>query len=43
MELTACPYALDVLGRDHAGQAAELRGQGPVAQVELPGGHCHVG
>ncbi|MFJ5049805.1 cytochrome P450 [Streptomyces sp. NPDC088719] len=38
MELTACPYALDVLGRDHAGQAAELRSQGPVAQVELPGG-----
>ncbi|MDL5205378.1 cytochrome P450 [Streptomyces sp. ALI-76-A] len=38
MELTACPYALDVLGRDHVGQAAELRGQGPVTQVELPGG-----
>ncbi|MGW4024071.1 cytochrome P450 family protein [Streptomyces sp. NPDC005009] len=38
MELTACPYALNVLGHDHAGQAAELRGQGPVTQVELPGG-----
>jgi cytochrome P450 len=38
MEITACPYALDVLGRDHAGQAAELRSQGPAVQVELPGG-----
>lgn len=37
MEITACPYALDVSGRDHAGQAAELRRRGPVTQVELPG------
>ncbi|MGC9542894.1 cytochrome P450 family protein [Streptomyces sp. UG1] len=38
MERSVCPYALDVLGRDHAGQAAALRAQGPVTQVELPGG-----
>lgn len=38
MEITACPYALDVSGRDHAGQAAELQKRGPLAQVELPGG-----
>jgi 2-hydroxy-5-methyl-1-naphthoate 7-hydroxylase len=38
MEKTAaCPYALDVSGRDLAGEAAMLRAQGPAVQVELPG------
>ncbi|MFC8130178.1 cytochrome P450 [Streptomyces sp. NPDC057302] len=38
MEATACPYTLDVLGRDHAGEAAMLRAQGGAVEVELPGG-----
>ncbi|MEV0323694.1 cytochrome P450 [Streptomyces sp. NPDC050658] len=38
MGTAACPYALDVSGRDLAGEAALLRGRGPVARVELPGG-----
>ncbi|TLS46341.1 cytochrome P450 [Streptomyces montanus] len=38
MDMTACPYALDVMGRDLGGEAAELRSRGPVAEVELPGG-----
>ncbi|MEV5972516.1 cytochrome P450 [Streptomyces sp. NPDC051921] len=38
MEAASCPYALDVTGRDLAGEAAALRDQGPAAQVELPGG-----
>ncbi|MFC8920263.1 cytochrome P450 [Streptomyces sp. NPDC047821] len=38
METTACPYALDAMGRDLAGEAAMLRRQGPAVQVELPGG-----
>ncbi|MEU0603929.1 cytochrome P450 [Streptomyces sp. NPDC006393] len=39
MNTTAvCPYALDVTGRDLAGEAARLRGQGPAVQVQLPGG-----
>ncbi|MFI7344284.1 cytochrome P450 [Streptomyces sp. NPDC050085] len=38
MEISACPYALDVLGRDQAGEAAMLREQGAATQVELPGG-----
>jgi cytochrome P450 len=38
MEKTACPYALDITGRDHMGEAAKLRAQGPAVQVELPGG-----
>ncbi|NUK02260.1 cytochrome P450 [Streptomyces lunaelactis] len=38
MDVTACPYALDVLGRDLAGEAAKLRERGPAAEVELPGG-----
>ncbi|WUC40161.1 cytochrome P450 (plasmid) [Streptomyces sp. NBC_00557] len=33
-----CPYALDVTGRDLAGEAAMLRAQGPAVQVQLPGG-----
>ncbi|WP_265866351.1 cytochrome P450 [Streptomyces sp. SKN60] len=33
-----CPYALDVTGRDLAGEAAALREQGPAVPVELPGG-----
>ncbi|WP_031013851.1 cytochrome P450 family protein [Streptomyces sp. NRRL F-5727] len=33
-----CPYALDVLGRDQAGEAARLRSQGAAARVLLPGG-----
>ncbi|MEU6976044.1 MULTISPECIES: cytochrome P450 [unclassified Streptomyces] len=32
------PHALDVTGRDLAGEAAALRAQGPAVQVELPGG-----
>ncbi|MGQ4388993.1 cytochrome P450 family protein [Streptomyces sp. SAS_270] len=38
METSACPYALDVSGRDLAGEAAMLRAQGPAVEVELPGG-----
>ncbi|MEU5599643.1 cytochrome P450 [Streptomyces sp. NPDC020298] len=38
MKTTACPYALDVTGRDLAGEAAMLRSQGPAVQVQLPGG-----
>ncbi|MFJ8621267.1 cytochrome P450 [Kitasatospora sp. NPDC093550] len=38
MEATTCPYALDVTGRDLAGEAAVLRAQGPAVRVELPGG-----
>ncbi|MEU6241915.1 cytochrome P450 [Streptomyces sp. NPDC047024] len=38
METTACPYVLDITGRDHQGEAAHLRGQGPAVPVELPGG-----
>ncbi|MEU3612084.1 cytochrome P450 [Streptomyces sp. NPDC006872] len=38
MNTTACPYALDVTGRDLAGEAAMLRAKGPAVQVELPGG-----
>ncbi|MBB1255631.1 cytochrome P450 family protein [Streptomyces alkaliterrae] len=38
METTACPYALDAMGRDLAGEAAMLRGQGPAVRVMLPGG-----
>ncbi|MCX5203254.1 cytochrome P450 [Streptomyces sp. NBC_00237] len=36
--VAACPYALDVTGRDIAGEGALLREQGPAVQVELPGG-----
>ncbi|MGW5659456.1 cytochrome P450 family protein [Streptomyces sp. NPDC003758] len=38
MDMTACPYALDVTGRDLAGETARLRSQGPAVEVELPGG-----
>ncbi|MGW4298773.1 cytochrome P450 family protein [Streptomyces sp. NPDC004646] len=38
METTACPYVLDITGRDHQGEAGHLRGQGPAVPVELPGG-----
>ncbi|WP_018548736.1 cytochrome P450 family protein [Streptomyces sp. LaPpAH-108] len=38
METTACPYVLDITGRDHQSEAAHLRGQGPAVPVELPGG-----
>lgn len=38
MNKTACPYALDVTGRDLAGEAAMLREKGPASEVELPGG-----
>ncbi|WP_330461433.1 cytochrome P450 [Streptomyces sp. NBC_00820] len=38
METTAHPYALDLTGRDHTGEAALLRAQGPAVRVELPGG-----
>jgi cytochrome P450 len=38
MDMTACPYALDVSGRDLVGEAALLREQGAAAKVELPGG-----
>ncbi|MEV0219208.1 cytochrome P450 [Streptomyces sp. NPDC050704] len=38
MDMSACPYALDVTGRDLAGEAEKLRSRGPVAEVELPGG-----
>ncbi|WP_405543923.1 cytochrome P450 [Streptomyces phaeochromogenes] len=38
MDMSACPYALDVTGRDLASEAEKLRSRGPVAEVELPGG-----
>jgi len=38
MDMTACPYALDVTGRDLAGETAQLRTRGPAVEVELPGG-----
>ncbi|MGV9244465.1 cytochrome P450 family protein [Streptomyces sp. NPDC003710] len=38
MNTTACPYALDVTGRDLAGETAMLRARGPAVEVELPGG-----
>jgi cytochrome P450 len=38
MDPDVCPYALDVAGRDPAGEAARLRAMGPAARVELPGG-----
>ncbi|MEV6022547.1 cytochrome P450 [Streptomyces sp. NPDC052036] len=38
MEMTRCPYALDVTGRDLVGETAMLRAQGPAVEVELPGG-----
>ncbi|MBQ0847192.1 cytochrome P450 [Streptomyces sp. BH-SS-21] len=38
MDMPACPYALDVTGRDLASEAEKLRSRGPVAAVELPGG-----
>ncbi|MET9956955.1 cytochrome P450 [Streptomyces sp. NPDC006339] len=38
MDTASCPYALDVTGRDLAGEAAVLRGRGPAVEVELPGG-----
>ncbi|MGW6703876.1 cytochrome P450 family protein [Streptomyces sp. NPDC054956] len=38
MEMAACPYALDVLGRDIAAEGAMLREQGPAVEVEIPGG-----
>ncbi|MFC0007336.1 cytochrome P450 family protein [Micromonospora siamensis] len=34
-----CPIVLDRTGQDIHAEAARLRAQGPVAQVELPGGH----
>ncbi|WP_328494650.1 cytochrome P450 [Streptomyces sp. NBC_00414] len=37
MDMPACPYALDVTGRDLASEAGKLRSRGPVAAVELPG------
>jgi cytochrome P450 len=37
MDMPACPYALDVTGRDLASEAEKLRSRGPVAEVELPG------
>ncbi|GHA39891.1 cytochrome P450 [Streptomyces tauricus] len=37
MDMPACPYALDVTGRDLASEAEKLRSRGPVAAVELPG------
>jgi cytochrome P450 len=36
-DATGCPYALDITGRDLAGEAAMLRAQGPAVQVKLPG------
>ncbi|MEU5515485.1 MULTISPECIES: cytochrome P450 family protein [Streptomyces] len=38
MDQDVCPYALDIAGRDPAGEAARLRAVGPAAPVELPGG-----
>ncbi|GAA2421668.1 cytochrome P450 [Streptomyces mauvecolor] len=38
MSQAVCPYALDVTGRDLAGEAAALQAQGPAVEVVLPGG-----
>lgn len=38
MEVSTAPIVLDPTGRDVHAEAARLRAQGPVAQVELPGG-----
>ncbi len=38
MKTSACPYVLDVSGRDLPGEGALLRSEGPAVQVELPGG-----
>ncbi|GAA3394632.1 cytochrome P450 [Streptomyces roseoviridis] len=38
MDTASCPYALDVTGRDLAGEAAVLRERGPAVEIELPGG-----
>ncbi|MFF3911132.1 cytochrome P450 [Streptomyces sp. NPDC001848] len=38
MDMTECPYALDVTGRDLPGETARLRSRGPAVEVELPGG-----
>ncbi|MET8954993.1 cytochrome P450 family protein [Streptomyces sp. NPDC004393] len=38
MEMSRCPYVLDVTGRDLVGETAMLRSQGPAVEVELPGG-----
>ncbi|MFE0605446.1 cytochrome P450 [Streptomyces sp. NPDC058892] len=38
MAMAVCPYALDVTGRDIAGEVAMLRKQAPAVEVELPGG-----
>ncbi|MGC5566967.1 cytochrome P450 family protein [Streptomyces sp. FR-108] len=37
MDMPACPYALDVTGRDLSSEAEKLRSRGPAAAVELPG------
>ncbi|MCX4233755.1 MULTISPECIES: cytochrome P450 family protein [Streptomyces] len=37
MDMPACPYALDVTGRDLSSEAGKLRSRGPAAAVELPG------
>ncbi|MFS8200544.1 cytochrome P450 family protein [Streptomyces sp. CWNU-52B] len=37
MNMPACPYALDVTGRDLVGEAEKLRSRGPATEVELPG------
>ncbi|MDH6113959.1 cytochrome P450 [Kitasatospora sp. MAP12-15] len=38
MEPARCPYAIDLTGRDIQGEARRIHQDGPVAQVELPGG-----
>ncbi|MFE6103574.1 cytochrome P450 [Streptomyces laurentii] len=38
MDMAACPYALDVAGRDIAGEVAMLRERAPAVEVEIPGG-----
>ncbi|MBX7550297.1 cytochrome P450 [Streptomyces sp. NPDC004232] len=38
MVVSTCPYAVDLTGSHLAEEAAELRGHGPAARVELPDG-----
>ncbi|MDH6136760.1 cytochrome P450 [Kitasatospora sp. MAA4] len=38
VEPARCPFAIDLTGRDIHGEARRIHQDGPVAQVELPGG-----
>ena len=38
MDNAVCPYVLDPTGADTHGETTQLREQGPIARIELPGG-----